>query len=132
MITFAGAVREDAVLPTQLIATRQGENLADVGKNDDLWFYAQESHLDKARDHVFDAVLDGCTTSDPKCDLDREALVDDNERVAAGEIAVAGKVEYDNIAGVDPFDDGVSSVGSCHGSVHPFSLERISSQVVLK
>jgi len=78
-----------------------------------------EGHPDKICDQVSDAVLDACLTCDPKCKVACETCVKDNMVMVAGEITVAGKIDYDTVVrgvvkniGFDSFIDDLSSVDS--------------------
>jgi len=78
-----------------------------------------EGHPDKICDQVSDAVLDACLTSDPKCKVACETCVKDNMVMVAGEITVAGKIDYETVVrgvvkniGFDSFIDDLSSVDS--------------------
>ena len=78
-----------------------------------------EGHPDKICDQVSDAVLDACLTSDPKCKVACETCVKDNMVMVAGEITVAGKIDYETVVrgvvkniGFDSFVDDLSSVDS--------------------
>jgi len=78
-----------------------------------------EGHPDKICDQVSDAVLDACLTCDPKCKVACETCVKDNMVMVAGEITVAGKIDYETVVrgvvkniGFDSFTDDLSSVDS--------------------
>jgi len=78
-----------------------------------------EGHPDKICDQVSDAVLDACLTCDPKCKVACETCVKDNMVMVAGEITVAGKIDYETVVrgvvkniGFDSFIDDLSSVDS--------------------
>merc|ERR1712012_1497619 len=78
-----------------------------------------EGHPDKICDQVSDAVLDACLICDPKCKVACETCVKDNMVMVAGEITVAGKIDYETVVrgvvkniGFDSFTDDLSSVDS--------------------
>merc|ERR1711991_833706 len=78
-----------------------------------------EGHPDKICDQVSDAVLDACLTCDPKCKVACETCGKDNMVMVAGEITVAGKIDYETVVrgvvkniGFDSFIDDLSSVDS--------------------
>merc|ERR1712012_512313 len=78
-----------------------------------------EGHPDKICDQVSDAVLDACLTCDPKSKVACETCVKDNMVMVAGEITVAGKIDYETVVrgvvkniGFDSFIDDLSSVDS--------------------
>merc|ERR1712136_250203 len=78
-----------------------------------------EGHPDKICDQVSDAVLDACLICDPKCKVACETCVKDNMVMVAGEITVAGKIDYETVVrgmgkniGFDSFIDDLSSVDS--------------------
>jgi len=94
-----------------------------AAKGERIFLFSSESvnegHPDKICDQVSDAVLDACLTCDPKCKVACETCVKDNMVMVAGEITVAGKIDYDTVVrgvvkniGFDSFIDDLSSVDS--------------------
>jgi len=94
-----------------------------AAKGERIFLFSSESvnegHPDKICDQVSDAVLDACLTCDPKCKVACETCVKDNMVMVAGEITVAGKIDYDTVVrgvvkniGFDSFVDDLSSVDS--------------------
>jgi len=94
-----------------------------AAKGERIFLFSSESvnegHPDKICDQVSDAVLDACLTCDPKCKVACETCVKDNMVMVAGEITVAGKIDYETVVrgvvkniGFDSFTDDLSSVDS--------------------
>ena len=57
-----------------------------------------EGHPDKVCDQVSDAMLDACYKADPKARVGVETLATTEKLVLAGEITVAGKIDFEAIA----------------------------------
>ena len=51
------------------------------------------------------AAFDAWLINDPKRKVDREACINDDAMMAAGEIAGTGNIEYETLAGVCPFGE---------------------------
>src|SRR3990167_1353996 len=56
------------------------------------------SHPDKICDQISDAILDECLRYDPQSRVAVEAMVTVNRIILAGEVATAGKVDFEKIA----------------------------------